>query len=69
MDLDVLRALIVSKCWGNKLWEDDFSLLDLVMDYIVHVWELRKARHCDDEKSTEVQNPRRNSRMRIVRLA
>ena len=30
---------------GSELWEDDFSsMLDLVKDYIVDVWELRKAR-------------------------
>ena len=30
---------------GSELWEDDFtSMLDLVKDYIVEVWELRKAR-------------------------
>ena len=30
---------------GSELWEDDFSsLLDLVKDYIVDVWEIRKAR-------------------------
>ena len=30
---------------GNELWEDDFSsMLDLVKDYIVDVWELQKAR-------------------------
>ena len=30
---------------GSELWEDDFSsMLDLVRDYIVDVWELRKAR-------------------------
>ena len=30
---------------GGGLWEDDFScMLDLVKDYIVDVWELRKTR-------------------------
>ena len=30
---------------GSELWEDDFSsMLDLVKEYIVDVWELRKAR-------------------------
>ena len=30
---------------GSELWEDDFSsMLNLVKDYIVDVWELRKAR-------------------------
>ena len=30
---------------GSELWEDDFSsMLDLVKDYIVDVWGLRKAR-------------------------
>ena len=30
---------------GSELWEDDFSsMLDLGKDYIVDVWELRKAR-------------------------
>ena len=30
---------------GSELWENDFSsMLDLVKDYIVDVWELRKAR-------------------------
>ena len=29
---------------GSELWEDDFSsMLDLVKDYIIDVWELRKA--------------------------
>ena len=30
---------------GSELWEDDFSsMLGLVKDYIVDVWELQKAR-------------------------
>ena len=30
---------------GSELWEDNFSsMFDLVKDYIVDVWELRKAR-------------------------
>ena len=30
---------------GSELWEDDFSsMLDLAKDYIVDIWELRKAR-------------------------
>ena len=30
---------------GSELWEDDISsMLDLVKDYIVDIWELQKAR-------------------------
>ena len=30
---------------GSELWEDDCStMLDTVKDYILHVWEFRKAR-------------------------
>ena len=37
---------------GSELWEDDFSsMLDLVKDYIVDVWELRKARLYDENLS------------------
>ena len=37
---------------GSELWEDDFScMLDLVKDYIVDVWELRKARLYDENAS------------------
>ena len=47
--LIVLRVWIVLKKTSfmlrSELWEDDFSsMLDLVKDYIVDVWELRKAR-------------------------
>ena len=29
---------------GSEVWEDDFSsMLDLIKDFIVDVWELRKA--------------------------
>ena len=45
--MSILRAWIVlKKCFvlGSELWEDDFSsMLDLVKDYIVYVWELRKT--------------------------
>ena len=38
----------VSFVLGSELWEDDFRcMLDHVKDYIVDVWELRKARLCD----------------------
>ena len=37
---------------GSELWEDDFSsMLDLVKDYIVDVWELWKARLYDENLS------------------
>ena len=37
---------------GSELWEDHFSsMLDLVKDYIVDVWELRKARLYDKNLS------------------
>ena len=37
---------------GSELWEDGFSsMLDLVKDYIVHIWELRKARLYDENLS------------------
>ena len=33
---------------GNELWEDGFSYMP---DYIVDVWELRKARSCGENLS------------------
>ena len=53
--MNILRAWIVLKkhpsFWG-ELWEDDFSsMLNLVKDYIVDVWELRKARLYDENLS------------------
>ena len=37
---------------GSELWENDFSsMLHLVKDYIVDVWELRKARLYDENLS------------------
>ena len=37
---------------GSVLWEDDLSsMLDCVKDYIVDVWELRKARLLDENLS------------------
>ena len=37
---------------GSELWEDGFSsMLDLVKDYIVDIWELRKARLYDENLS------------------
>ena len=37
---------------GSELWEDDFrSMLDLVKDYIIDVWELRKVRLYDENFS------------------
>ena len=37
---------------GSELWEDDFSsMLDLVNDYIVDIWELQKARLYDENLS------------------
>ena len=37
---------------GNELWENDFCfMLDLVKDYIVDAWELRKARVYDKNLS------------------
>ena len=37
---------------GSELWVDDFSsMLDLVKDYIVDVWELRKAKLYDENLS------------------
>ena len=54
--LNILRAWIVLKkhllFLGSELWEDDFSsMLDLVKDYIVDVWELQKARLYDENLS------------------
>ena len=41
---------------GSELWEDDSSsMLDLVKDYIVDVWELWKARLYD--KNLSVHSP------------
>ena len=46
---------------GSELWEDDLSsMLDLVKDYIVDVWELRKAR-LHDEKLSIPQSQCQNS--------
>ena len=37
---------------GGELWKDDFgSMLDLVKDYIVDIWELHKARLYDKKIS------------------
>ena len=39
----------VSFVLGSELWEDNFSsMLDLVKDDMVDVWELRKARLYDE---------------------
>ena len=46
---------------GSVLWEDDFSsMLDLVKDYTVDVWELQKAR-LNDENISIPQSQCQNS--------
>ena len=58
IDLSIFESLDsfekASLVLGSELWEDDFSsMLDLVKDYIVDVWELRKARLYDENLSVQ----------------
>ena len=47
---------------GDELWEDDFSsMLDLVKDYTVDVWELQKARRYDENLSISQSQCQRSS--------
>ena len=49
---DALDSLGKSFILGNKLWEEHFdSLLLLVKDYVVNIWEVRKIKLYRDDSS------------------
>ena len=50
--VDVYHSHIIGKSSGSELWEEYFnSLLHLVKDYVVNIWEVRKIKIYGDDSS------------------
>ena len=68
IDLNILKTWSFEKALlllDSELWEDDLSsMLYLVKDYIVYIWELRRASLYDKNLSVPLSQYQNSSRER-----